>query len=1091
MYNVFNQNRSRLRYFVYSFKTVAASLLLTIVVGTTATADGISETRSAVDKPTISFTRDIMPIYADTCLACHGLDESTRAADLRLDQRQEAIDAGVLVPGDADASEMIARVLSDDADMIMPPPDSHKVLTEAQKQKLKTWVNEGAIYEKHWSFEAPKLPTPPPTNDAWATSELDKFVLADLKEHDLQPSPEADLRSLLRRVSLDLTGLPPSPEEIERVINDEHADRYERFVDELLQRSTWGEHRARYWLDYARYGDTNGIHFDNYREMYSYRTWLINAFNSNMPFDQFTVEQLAGDLLPNRTLDQQIATGFQRCNITTSEGGIIDEEYNVLYARDRVETVGAVWMGLTVGCAVCHDHKFDPISQKEFYQLSAFFNNTTQPTRDGNRKDAPPTVNVPRREDRARYDQLRQLQDENNSQLVALRAEGKSHFDDWLASDKLNQAISTRIDSISNEPCDAKLTLHVPLKNVDHRELAYSSGTSEIRTQLLDQDPAQVEGVLSEQAWVIDKNLLPTWPTVGNFEKDESFTVAFWIRPPKDVNFVGSVVARMEANAAHRGWDVWFENGRIAMHMVSNWPQNAIKVTSEQSVAPEQWSHVAMTYDGSGKAEGIKCVINGKSSKLAKNNDTLSESIRTEVPLRLGGRDRGDIAANVGLSDLRIYSGVLPSPQNYVLAILNRLQFMMQTIAIHGQSPTVPQREELFEYYLANEDAQYRAALDHKYNLAGEVQKIEAAGTVAHVMQEQAQPAIAFVLNRGEYDQRRDEVLAITPTVLPAMDKDLPKNRLGLARWLVAPENPLTARVTVNRCWQEIFGRGLVATTGDFGTTGDLPSNQELLDYLSVEFRNDGWDLKDLYRRLVTSATYRQSQFVTPEKLESDPANVLLSRGPRFRMDAEMIRDYALSISGLMNSQIGGRSVRPYQPIGVWEAVAMPESNTGDYKLDEEDMLYRRSMYTFWKRAAPPASMEIFNAPSREVCTVRRERTNTPLQALVTMNDPQFIEAARVLAQQAIQDERAETQRDKIQSLANKILLRSLTAIEETIVLKTLTQAIDFYRGDEAAAKQLIATGKSEVDSQLDPHELAAWTLVVNQLMNLDEVLCK
>jgi mono/diheme cytochrome c family protein len=759
--------------------------------------------RSAAAGEKVLFNRDIRPILAENCFACHGPDRASREASLRLDQRESAVKAGAIAPGNIDDSELLNRVFSEDSADRMPPPKSHKNLTDSQKALLRRWIVAGAEYQPQWALIAPVRPQPPAVADpAWARNPIDAFVYAAIQKRGLQPAPEADRRTLARRVSLDLTGLPPAPEDVETFVNDPSPSAYENLVDRLLASEHWGEHRARYWLDAARYADTNGVHFDNYREIWSYRDWVIDAFNGNLPFDRFTIEQLAGDLLPDPTLEQRVASGFNRCNITTNEGGVIGEEYLVLYARDRTETTARVWLGLTAGCAVCHDHKFDPLSQKEFYQMSAFFNNTTQAAMDGNVKDTPPTVFVPAAADRKR------------------------------------------------------------------------------------------------------------WPA-------------------------------------------------------------------------------------------------------------LAAELAQARPVAAPGKTTARIAA------------------------------------------------------LEKEQAALRLR-----------------GTAAHVMQERDGPAKAFVLYRGEYDKRREQVSAETPGLLPPMPADLPRNRLGFARWLLRPEQPLTARVAVNRFWQELFGVGLVRTAEDFGVNGELPSHPELLDWLAVEFRESGWDVKKLFRLLVTSAAYRQSAEATPEKLEKDPQNRLLSRGPRFRMDAEMIRDCALATSGLLAPKIGGPSVKPYQPDGVWEAVAMMESNTRHYQRAQGENLYRRSLYTFWKRAAPPASMDIFNAPSRETCTVRRERTNTPLQALVTLNDPQFVEAARHLAQSLL-EEGVPSGADRLDLAARRLLARRLRPEESQSALATLDKLLQYYRANPQQAKDLVAVGDSKADSALDPPVLAAWTMLMNQLLNLDETLNK
>ncbi len=1035
----------------------------------------------------VSFARDIQPIFADTCLACHGQDASTRKADLRLDDRQFAIDFGAIVPGDSASSPIIARIYSDDPEMVMPPPESHKVLTTAQKDAMKRWVEEEALYEKHWSFEAPKMPSIPQVSDPnWAINPIDNFVFEKLTSRGLTPAPAADLRNLVRRVSLDLTGLPPTPQEIDEVQNDPNPDRYERYVDSILQRETWGEHRGRYWLDYARFGDTHGIHFDNFREMHSYRDWVIKAFNDNMPFDQFTIEQLAGDLLPNATTDQKIATGFHRCNITTNEGGIIDEEYVVLYARDRVETTGAVWMGLTVGCAVCHDHKFDPISQKEFYELTAFFNNTTQAPRDGNVKDTPPIIVVPTDMQRADYETANNMLAEIARKKESLKQSQVDSFNSWIASSQALKDIEQLQDNAARSS-NAKLALHLPLQEVASESISYSTPIGEVRSLALSHTSASTEGITSDNAWVNQEQHQAILPSFGNFEFDQSFSVAVWLRTPT-AKSTGAIVSRMDAANQYRGWDVWLEGNRIGMHFVNEWPKNACKVLTEKPLPADKWVHVALSYDGSHEAKGIHCWIDGEETKLKIDKDELNASIRTEVPFSINGRQKSDFTPGVKLQDLRLYTGTINADLAKSLTI-DRSAYYWASKAKGKINST--QRDQLYVYYLDRFSQEFGDLVAQQNEWQNKLDAIVANGTIAHIMNEREGIPTAFLLNRGEYDQRRDEVHPETPAVLPPMQESLPRNRLGLAEWLVNDEHPLTARVTVNRCWQEIFGRGLVATAGDFGITGELPTHPELLDYLSIEFRSNGWDVKQLYRQMVTSATYRQSQVITPEKLELDPDNRYLSRGVRYRMDAEMIRDYALSVSGLLNPVIGGRSVRPYQPSGVWEAVAMPESNTRNYKLDDAAMIYRRSMYTFWKRSAPPASMDIFNAPSRETCTVKRERTNTPLQALVTMNDPQFVEANRVLAGVILMDDSLADDNARIQATALRAIGRTFDDAELKIVNQTLKSALDYYSSHSADADKLLTTGETPLRTTNATTEHAAWTLVVNQIMNLDEVLCK
>jgi mono/diheme cytochrome c family protein len=1055
--------------------------LFRVLVATTSVAVLVS-LGFADEKAPVQFNRDIRPILFDNCFSCHGPDANSRAADLRLDDRQWAIDAGAITPGKPEESELVARLLTTDDELIMPPPKSHKKLTDEQKQLLIEWVKSGAEYQPHWSFIAPQSVQPPPVqNQSWVRGPIDQFIMARLESEKLQPAPEADLRTLARRAALDITGLPPSPQQVHELLNDPSERAYEHYVDRLLESDRWGEHRARYWLDYARYADTHGIHFDNYREMWSYRDWVINAFNKNLPYDQFTLEQLAGDLLPNATLDQRVATGFNRCNITTNEGGIIDEEYAVLYARDRTETTSQVYLGLSAGCAVCHDHKFDPITMRDFYSMAAFFNNTTQNVRDGNIKDTPPIMQVPMSQDRELVTRLKEEIATLETRQAELREQSQAPFAEWL-----KQPANTAQLSWNSTPSDG-LVLQMPLDE-GANEFIHAVAAGAPQRVAIPASTIWAEGHLARQAWVNgDANRLQL-PDIGDFDTNDAFSFGAWLFVPPNAN--GAVFARMNEAAEFRGWDLWLQNGQIGSHIISAWPKDALKGVTAQKLPENKWVHVLVTYDGSAKPEGLKVYVNGNDQPLTYEAKSLTGSIRSEVPFSLGQRHSTSPSNGVRVQDLRIYSRLLAKAELDALRTKPRLAYL-----IAKQTPrSEAEQQELFDWYLQNQNQDYQQNAMQLANSQKELAAAIARGTIAHVMQEKtdAKP-MAYILFRGEYDKRRDPVEATTPGFLPPMPEDLPRNRLGLAKWLLAPENPLTARVTVNRFWQEIFGTGLVSTSGDFGIAGQLPSHPELLDWLAVEFRENGWDVKELFRWILTSSTYRQSALTTQEKLERDPHNRWLSRGPRFRLEAEMIRDYALATSGLLSEKLGGPSVKPYQPEGVWEAVAMIGSNTRDYKADSGENLYRRSMYTFWKRSAPPASMEIFNAPSREVCTIKRERTNTPLQALVTLNDPQFVEAAKNLASSILQstaNESTETDASRIQAIAERLISRPFTDSELDIVQQSLNKLRESYLAHPEEALQLLAVGETKVSTEQSP-ELAAWTMLVNELMNLDEALNK
>jgi hypothetical protein len=1060
----------------------------------------------------IQYNRDIRPILSENCFTCHGPDSASRKAGLRLDQREVAVKMEAFVPGKASESELVNRINSKNRREVMPPPVTKKTLTAAQKDLLKRWIDAGAVYQPHWSLLAPQRPPLPAVKNAgWCRNAIDRFILATLEKHGLQPAPEADRRTLARRLSLDLTGLPPEPDEVEAFVSDKAPDAYERYVDHLFKSPHYGEHRARYWLDAARYADSNGIHFDNFREVHAYRDWVIDAFNRNLPFDQFTIQQLAGDLLPNRTLDQQIATGFSRCNITTNEGGAINEEYLVLYTRDRTETVAQVWLGMTAGCAVCHDHKYDPLTMKDFYSMSAFFNNTTQAAMDGNVSNTPPVVFVPSRDDRPRWDALAKEMGDIRTRLEARKMAARGNFEHWLTSAKPAQV--TRLI-----PTDG-LQLHAPLSEGKDKAVSISVGgqplartpadkeflTGQTIHLTVDSKPRSVT-LGSGYAWSKGK-IAPQAFTVkaagdaiqvadaGDFEKDQGFSAGAWIKLARN-NQTGAVVARMDNTNNYRGWDLWIENNRLAMHIINKWQDNALKVNTRTPIPRGQWAHVFATYDGSGKAAGVKLYVNGVPQPLDVYVDKLTQTIRTTVPLKVGQRHSDQRLDGLALQDLRVYRRTLSGAEVEQITRTTPLLAIASAPSKQAggdgglQQATPQEKNALFDWYLSYLDVPSRAGREQLQKLQQEEGAMRGRGTVAHVMNERPQEAMAYILFRGDYDKRRDPVKANTPAALPAMPPDQPHNRLGFARWLVRPEHPLTARVTANRFWQEIFGTGIVRTAGDFGVAGELPSHPELLDWLAIEFRESGWDMQKLLRLIVTSATYRQSSQVTPEKLEKDAANRLLSRGPRYRLDAEMIRDYALAASGLLVRKIGGPSVKPYQPEGVWEAVGMIGSNTREYRRDSGNRLYRRSMYTFWKRAAPPASMDILNAPNRETCTVRRERTDTPLQALVTLNDPQFVEAARALAELAIKKggEKAEA---RIDVMARRLLARPLRPEEVKVTQAVVNDLLAHYRAHPADARKLIEVGESRPDPRLDVPTLAAWTMLANEMLNLDEVLNK
>jgi len=940
----------------------------------------------------VDFQKEVKPILSNACFSCHGFDAKSRMAGLRLDNKEGAFSirksGAVIVPGKPDASLLLQRVLHTDPARQMPPSYSHKSLTAAQKDTLRRWIAEGAPWKEHWSFRAPERPALPV---GAAANPIDRFIVAKLAASGLALNADADRRTLARRATLDLTGLPPTPADVDAFVNDASPEAYANLLDRLFASPHYGEHRARYWLDAARYADTHGIHNDNYREMWPDRDWVIQAFNKNMPFDRFTLEQIAGDLMPNRTIDQQIASGFHRCNATTAEGGSIDDEVLAMYAKDRADTTGAVFLGLTIGCATCHDHKFDPITQKDFYAMTAFFRNTTQAAMDGNIAQTPPVIHVPSSQ-RDREFSLTFL--EKRKQLAA------------------------QIDSMRAQ---AK---------------AYPPLTTELKLD-------EVE----------------TFSGQGG-----AFSIAGRFTMPLDAEKKNiRVFAKSDKKDRNRGWRVDVESGVAIVRLNGDRDQEAtVRAPEATRFTAGSTHHIAISHDGAGDGGGLTLFVDGRAGQFGNVYRSAKGSTTKDVPVEIGEKVRG----------VKFFDRML-------------LEDESRWLASSAENPD--DLEALRLYELIRGDALYRRTARDFAAMDAEMLRIRRQSPVTHVMQEKADTMpMARILHRGAYDQPRDQVEPAVPGMLPPIPAGAPKNRMGLARWLIAPENPLMSRVTVNRFWQELFGTGLVKTPDDFGSQGEAPSHPELLDWLAVEFRESGWNVQKLLRLMLTSKAYRQASVATALKLQKDPENRLISRGPRFRMDAEMVRDYALASSGLLVPTIGGPSVKPYQPEGVWEEVAMTSSDTRIYKRDTGDKLYRRSLYTFWKRSAPPPAMDAFNAPTREQCTVRRERTNTPLQALVTMNDTQFVEAARMLA------ERSLAKADPLKEIAASVLTRPLTAQERTILDRALKTYRERYKAKPAAARQLIEkSGDKKADPSLDAIELASYTMVANLVLNLDETLVK
>ncbi len=1092
--------------------------------------------KPAGEPTALSFNEHIQPILADNCYSCHGLDAGSRKAELRLDRFEHATakrkeGSPAIIPGKPDESPLVQRIETKEEKKIMPPPEAHKTLTAAQIATLRRWVAEGAHYEEHWAFITPKRPVVPAVSAAsrgWVRTPVDAFIAARLEREGLTPAAEADRRSLIRRVTLDLTGIIPTAAEVEAFVADRAPDAYERVVDRLLASPRYGEHRARNWLDYIRYADTHGIHFDNFRAIWPYRDYVIRAFNANKRFDAFVREQLAGDLLPARTIDELTATGFMRCNLTTNEGGTITEEVFVNQTRDRVEAFGVTFLGLTTGCAACHDHKFDPITARDFYGLAAFLGNTVEKPWDLNIAEPAPVVRLPKPENSAAAEFVLGARAELAAKLEARRAQAREIAAAWLKA-------GNSPDPVDDKGLELRLRFDEGKGDVVRNSAPNAAG----REFKAETNPL----IWGENTWLwpsmrMDIHTRLNLGGMGDVEANEKFSTGGWImlraKPGGGVRTGtgnGTLLARMgdEKRRGGAGWDIYQEGLLLFVNLVPDTTQSpeseaapsaapaaeAASATKRKAaprrvvpaappvkrgisvatrpgqVLRDEWIHVFMTYDGSRKASGLKIYLNGKPADTEVKLDALSpkDSIRTDAAMHVGRRDDYNPMRETRFQDVRFYRRALTPAE------VARLPFEDLAAEIVARQPEAA-RWTTDESFVVAHRFVLRDKDEEMIRLTAAVAAHETAfdaltkdGTASLIALEKTTPAYSDILKRGDYFAREQRVEPSVPHFLPGLPAGAPRNRRGLADWLLSPGQPLVARVTVNRAWQEIFGRGLVESSGDFGVMGDRPTHPELLDWLAVEFRESGWDVKRLYRLLVTSASYRQSAAATPERLAKDPSNRLLSRGPRFRMDAEMLRDSALAASGLLVEKIGGPPVKPYQPPGIWEEVAMPESNTKTYVPDKGEGLYRRSVYTFWKRASPPASLETFDATSREVVCSRRARTNTPLQAFVTMNDPQWVEAARRLAERAVTA--AVDPKGRLEFLAHATLGRPLQAAETKALLGSAERVRAKYTADAAAAEALLKVGESSSYPALPPSELATWTVVASQFLNLDEFLNK
>ncbi|MCA8999312.1 MAG: DUF1553 domain-containing protein [Planctomycetaceae bacterium] len=1022
----------------------------------------------------IRFDRDIRPILSDKCFHCHGPDEEHREANLRLDLEESARESGIIA-GNPEESEFVQRILSTDPDLQMPPVSAKKPLSSGEKDLLRRWVEQGAKWSGHWAFLPISAPEVPAIDSSRSDlNAIDHFIIERLRREGLELSSEANRRTLIRRVTFDLTGLPPTPEEVQAFIEDNSANAYEKLVDRLLDSQHYGERMALMWLDAARYGDTSVFHADGPRDMWAWRDLVVKSYNSNMPFNEFSIEQLAGDQLPEPTVDQLVASGFNRNNGTTDEGGAIAEEYRVEYAVDRVKTTSTLWLGLTMECGQCHDHKFDPISQKDYYRFYAFFNVSADggmQTRSGN---AEPKVAVPDPEKEKLLPGVREQLAAIENQLKERTSASEPDLQAWI-QDQESALASGEQTLLPEEPL-----------------LQFSFDEGEGTTIKDAVDTARQGTIQGKTVWEtgrfgkclkLDGTTFVDLGNLASFERTEQFSYGGWIFPEKTPS--GAILARMDNNNGFRGYDLLLSGGAVEVHMIHKWPGNAVKVRTKKALEADKWQHVFATYDGSSKAAGVKIYVDGEQWETNVEQDGLTDTIKTEKSLLIGSR-HPDSRYKGLIDDVRIFEKTLAPDQVQALASASPITPILQLDADERTSEQVAQ---LRDFYLRNADEPYKNLLKQQEDIQAREKQLMEPLTTVMVMKDADSPRDTYLLNRGRYDSPTDlKVDRGTPAILPPMPEHAPRNRLGMARWLFQADHPLTARVTVNRYWQMLFGTGLVATPEDFGSQGEFPSHPELLDWLATDFRDNGWNVKRTIKQLVLSATYRQSATVSPDLLVKDPDNRLLARGPRFRLQGEFIRDNALAMSGLLNQEMGGPGVKPYQPPGLWAEVGL--GGNPKFVQDHGEKLYRRSLYTYWKRSAPPPAMSIFDAPTREKCAVRRSRTNTPLQALVTLNDVQFVEASRHLAERILTSG-GDSPESRISFAYLLATSREPTPRELASLRKVLEIAQTYYAGNEEAAKNLLSAGESPRSESLDLAEHAAWTILASTILNLDETLTR
>lgn len=1101
-------------------------------------AVGLSSSTAA---DSISFNRDIRPILSDKCYQCHGPDTAQRQANLRFDLAEAALDSGVISPGEPDSSELLRRITSADPDEQMPPPDSNLTLSKTEIELLRHWVSEGAHFQKHWAFLPLTQVTEPNVDEhleTWIRNPIDSFVGKRLAEKGPDSAPVATREELIRRVSFDLAGLPPSLQEVDAFLADTADDAYDRVVQRLLDSPHFGERMAREWLDLARYAETHGYQSDDYRPTWPWRDWVIKAINQNMPFDQFVTWQLAGDLmlgqaqpsptgfrsdlLPAKERDKLVATTFNRNHAQNSEGGIVLEEFRVEYVADRAQTFATAFLGMTLQCSRCHDHKFDPISQREFYQLFSFFNNVPESGQiTWHQKDVPgPTLLLPNEEEEKQLVAVERSIVQAENDLQSYRESRREALVDWLSEYRRRE--TQKVEDTTTQKLDQQfstwpgLVAYCPLDSISDQKIHNRVGLDGqvidlVTNKVADARPDVVQGVVGQAVKLNGDDSLAfpgankSAPGVANFHRAQPFSIGLWISIPQSLTH-GVIFHSNRGGTLYtfKGYQVSVEDGYLDVRLAHDFPADSLHLVSETHVPKDRWIQLVLTYDGSSRAAGVTVYLDGQPLAMQIRRDHLTKDIifrltddrsskGTPEPsyLKIGGRWRSKGFSDGFVDEIVVFQRELSSLEvdqlwhifaNQDSPTPSKLETILSR---NGSDLDETSREQLLDYYLSRFDKEYANRSQQLKRLRTRQAELVEPILELMVMEDMTTPRQSYLLTRGAYDAPAEGVEPGTPASIFEFPPHLPPNRLGLARWLFLPDNPLTARVAVNRYWQLLFGQGIVATPEDFGSQGSLPTHPELLDWLAGQFIRSGWNVKELCRLIVSSATYRQTSDVGPAVVADDPQNIWLARGPSGRLTAEQIRDNALTLSGLLTRDIGGPSVMPYQPEGLWSLNSM----SGKYVQAQGDELYRRSLYTYWKRTIPPPSMNTFDAPNRSYCVVKRESTTTPLQALVLLNDVQFVEAARAMAEQLTRQ-----YLDVNFRLVNGFRLatgRRPTAQEQETLENMYAQQLNYFQSDSEKAVKFLSLGESSCGEDLPKTEFAATAVVISAILNLTEAVSK